>query len=83
MTAPHSTVDPERGDYGYLVWLPTYQVNGVAHPAWAMAGTGGNKVVIVPDLDTVVVVTTENYNVRNPHGLADALIAGHALAAMK
>jgi len=83
MTAPHSTVDPERGDYGYLVWLPTYQVGGRPHPAWAMAGTGGNKVVIVPDLDTVVVVTTENFNVRNPHGLADALIAGHALAAMK
>jgi hypothetical protein len=30
-----------------------------------------------------VVVTTENYGVRNPHGLADALIAQHALAAMK
>lgn len=83
MVAPHSTVSPERGDYGYLVWLPTYQVGGTPHPAWAMAGTGGNKVVIVPDLDAVVVVTTENYNVRNPHGLADTLIADHALAAMK
>ena len=83
MVSPHSTVSPERGDYGYLVWLPTYQVGGRPHPAWAMAGTGGNKVVIVPDLDAVVVVTTENYNVRNPHGLADTLIADHALAAMK
>jgi hypothetical protein len=47
-----------------------------------MSGSGGNKVVVVPDLEAVIVVTTENFNVRNPHGLSDALIAGHALAAM-
>ena len=82
MTSPHASVDPQRGDYGYLTWLPTYTVAGKPYAAWAMAGTGGNKVVIVPDLDAVVVVTTENYGVRNPHGLADALIADHALAAM-
>lgn len=82
MITPHASVDPQRGDYGYLTWLPTYTVRGQPHAAWAMAGTGGNKVVIVPDLDVVVVVTTENYNVRNPHGLADTLIAEHALAAI-
>lgn len=82
MTTPQASVDPQRGDYGYLIWLPTYTVNGQPHAAWAMAGTGGNKVVIVPDLEAVVVVTTENYNVRNPHGLADTLIAEHALASI-
>lgn len=82
MTAPHSSVGEGRGDYGYLTWLPTYVVAGKPHAAWAMNGTGGNKVVIVPDLDAVVVVTTENYDVRDPHGLADALITDHALAAM-
>jgi len=81
MTRPHARA-ADHGDYGYLIWLPTYTVAGRTHSAWAMAGTGGNKVVIVPDLDAVVVVTTENYGVRNPHGLADALIADHALAAM-
>lgn len=82
MVAPHARVDDRRGDYGYLTWLPTYTVGGKAHAAWAMAGTGGNKVVIVPDLDAVVVVTTENYGVRNPHALADRLISDHALAAI-
>ena len=81
MTRPHASAG-DHGDYGYLIWLPTYTVAGRTHGAWAMNGTGGNKVVIVPDLDAVVVVTTENYDVRNPHGLADALIADHALAAM-
>lgn len=83
MIAPHVNVDPQKGDYGYLIWLPTYSVAGAPHPAWTMSGMGGNKVAIIPDLDAVVVVTTENFNVRNPHGLADTLIADHVLAAMK
>ncbi len=83
MTSPHARVDDQRGDYGYLVWLPTYTVEGRPLKAFAMAGTGGNKVVVVPDLQAVVVITTTNYGVRNPHGLADALIAGHALAALR
>ncbi len=83
MTTPHASAGEGRGDYGYLTWLPSYVVAGKPHPAFAMAGTGGNKVVVIPDLRAVVVVTTENYDVRNPHGLADALITQHALAAMK
>lgn len=83
MTSPHAHVDDQRGDYGYLVWLPTYTVRDRPLRAFAMAGTGGNKVVVVPDLQAVVVITTTNYGVRNPHGLADALIAGHALAALR
>ena len=83
MISPHASVGDDRGDYGYLVWLPTYVVGGRSYRAIAMAGTGGNKVVIVPELQAVVVVTTTNYNVRNPHGLADTLITQHALAALQ
>jgi CubicO group peptidase (beta-lactamase class C family) len=82
MTSPHASVGDGRGDYGYLTWLPTYTVGERPLKAFAMAGTGGNKVVVVPELNAVVVVTTTNYGVRNPHGLADALITGHALAAL-
>lgn len=82
MTTPAASVGEGRGDYGYLLWLPTFQVAGRPHAAWMMSGTGGNKVVIVPDLDAVVVVTTENFNVRNPHGLSDTLVSEHALAAL-
>ncbi len=83
MTTPQVSVDAQRGDYGYLTWLPAYSVNGQQHAAWAMAGTGGNKVVIVPDLDVVAVVTTENYRVRNAHGLSDRLLVEHVLASIE
>ncbi len=82
MTSPHAQVSPERGDYGYLLWLPTYQAGGREHAVWMMSGTGGNKVIVAPDLNAVAVITTENFNVRNPHGLADTLITDYVLAAM-
>lgn len=83
MTTPRANAGEGRGDYGYLTWLPTYEVSGKRYGAYAMNGSGGNKVVVVPELRAVVVVTTENFGVRNPHGLSDSLIAKHALAAMK
>lgn len=82
MTTPHAHVDDQRGDYGYLTWLRTFTVDGRIVRAFAMQGTGGNKVVVVPELRAVVVVTTTNFSVRNPHGVADSLIADHALAAL-
>lgn len=82
MTTPHASVGDGRGDYGYLTWLPSYTVAGKAYPVWMMAGSGGNKVVIVPELHAVVVVTTENFDVRNPHAIADSLITDRALAAL-
>lgn len=82
MTTPHAHVDDQRGDYGYLTWLPTYTVNGRAFRAFAMAGTGGNKVVVIPELHAVIVVTTTNYGVRNPHALVDTLLTTHAIPAL-
>lgn len=50
------------------------------HQSYQMAGTGGNKVVVVPDLG---LVTTTNYGVRNAHQITDKLIAEHILSAVK
>jgi CubicO group peptidase (beta-lactamase class C family) len=72
---PHAAV-PDRDDteYGYLWWRQAFTVGGVRHPAWLMNGMGGNKVVLIPDLDAVIVVTTTNFNVRNPHQISERLI---------
>lgn len=76
--SPHANARPDT-DYGYLIWLQTF--NG--HKAWAMSGTGGNKVVIVPDLDLVAVITTTNFNVRQPHAISEKLLTEHILAAVE
>ena len=79
MLTPHAYVDEQRGEYGYLVWLTPFRKGEGTVSAAQMAGTGGNKVVIFPSLDMVVVVTTENFGVRNPHAISDKLISEYIL----
>lgn len=76
-TAPHAQARPDA-DYGYLIWLQAFG----GHKAWAMSGTGGNKVVVVPDLSLVAVITTTNFNVRQPHAISEKLLNEHILAAV-
>lgn len=80
--APQAQVDEQR-NYGYLLWLYPYSAKGVAHQAYQMAGTGGNKVVVFPGLDMVALVTTTNYGVRNPHQVTDKLIADYIVSAIE
>jgi CubicO group peptidase (beta-lactamase class C family) len=80
--SPQAQVDDTR-NYGYLLWLYPYAHKGVSHPAWQMAGTGGNKVVVIPDLDMVITITTTNYGVRNPHVISDKLISEVILDAVE
>ena len=75
-------VDEQRY-YGYLLWIYPYMSKERSHPSYQMAGTGGNKVVIFPEQELVVVVTTTNYGVRNPHQVSDKLIADFVLDALQ
>jgi len=75
--APHAEART-GADYGYLWWLQTF----AGHKAWLMNGSGGNKVIVIPDLDLVVVITTTNFNVRGSHGISEKLLVEHVLAAV-
>jgi hypothetical protein len=48
-----------------------------------MTGNGGNKAMVFPDLDMVVVITATNYNVRGAHELTDRLLTDFILAAVQ
>jgi len=80
-TSPQVQVD-DGVRYGYLWWLRTFDVGGVAHRSYGMNGNGGNKLLVFPDLDAVVVVTTTNYNVRGSHQLTDKLVTDRVLPAL-
>ncbi|HEX2831799.1 MAG TPA: serine hydrolase [Thermoanaerobaculia bacterium] len=68
-TTPKAAVD-DGIEYGYLWWLRSY----AGHRSYGMGGNGGNRVVVIPDLELVVVVTTTNFNQRDAHQLSDKLI---------
>ena len=74
MTTPHAHIDDERGDYGYLTWLPSFTSEGQRYPAIGMFGAGGSKAVIIPELDMVAVITSTNFGNRNAHALSQKLL---------
>ncbi|MGA8300033.1 MAG: serine hydrolase [Terriglobales bacterium] len=81
-TEPHAQID-DQTEYGYLWWLRSFKSGSTAHPAFCMAGNGGNKVCVFPALDLVVVITSTNYNTRGMHEQTDKLLSDYILAAIK
>jgi CubicO group peptidase (beta-lactamase class C family) len=79
---PHVRVDDDT-EYGYLWWLKSFKTRDKTYAAYFMSGNGGNKVVVFPELDMVVVVTTTNYNQRDAHELTEKLLSDHVLAAVE
>lgn len=64
----------EEADYGYLWWLMKVPVGGKTILAPTMAGAGGNTVWLIRDKRAVVVITTSNFNERQPHLLTLKLL---------
>lgn len=81
MMTPHVHIDDDRGDYGYLTWLPSFKVPGRSISAAGTYGNGGNKVVIIPALEMVIAITTTNYGVSHSHALSERLITEYILPA--
>jgi CubicO group peptidase (beta-lactamase class C family) len=59
----------ELRSYGYLWWLADFKsgTTGKKYPAYFMSGNGGNKVIVVPSLKLVSVITATNYNQPGMH----------------
>ena len=55
---------PDKNQYGYLWWHDTYEVNGKKIETIEARGAGGQFIFIVPELESVVVITAGNYRNR-------------------
>lgn len=78
---PHAQAR-EGVDYGYLWWLQPFSVGDKTVATYAMSGMGGNKVYVLPEWDTVVVITTTNFRVPGPHPLTEKLLTTLILPAL-
>jgi len=79
---PHVRVDDDT-EYGYLWWLRSFGPAGHKHAAYMMSGNGGNKVAVFPDLDMVVVVTSNNFNTKGMHEQTERILSEYILAALE
>lgn len=79
--APHAQVD-ESTNYGYFWWLKNFTQDGKTNSVAMMSGSGGNKVVLIPALRAVVVITTTNFQVRQPHAISEKLLTDYVFTAL-
>ena len=71
--AAHAKANDDM-DYGYLWWLMRWPVGQATWRSYSMNGSGGNSVQVFPEQRVVVVVTTTNYNERQPHQITAKLL---------
>ena len=71
----HARIDDETG-YGYLWWLRSF----AGARSFYMTGMGGNRVHVFPELEAVVVITSENFGRRDAHALSDRLLLEQVLS---
>jgi CubicO group peptidase (beta-lactamase class C family) len=72
-TRPHVSVD-EHIDYGYLWWLRMQPHKGKTYRSSYMAGAGGSRVTVVPELNSVAVVTSQNFGNPQAHSITENMI---------
>ncbi|MBP2831646.1 serine hydrolase [Aquimarina sp. U1-2] len=72
----------KKNTYGYLWWHETYTINQKPIAAIEARGNGGQYISIIPELNLVIVVTTENYNKKGAAKQTEKIIKEYVLSAL-
>lgn len=72
---------PELTDefYGYLLFNKTFKINDTEIEAFNASGNGGNKIMILKDINVVIVITARAYNQAYGHYQANEIIERYLL----
>lgn len=63
MTTPRTSIPGQSQQYGYLWWLDRTKTAGLpSTPLWWAQGNGGNFLIVLPGVNSVLVVTGTRFN---------------------
>lgn len=68
--------------YGYQWWIFNYGWNEESHNIPIAMGNGGERIFVLAELDTVVVITAGNYNDFRRSAISDEIFANYILPAL-
>jgi CubicO group peptidase (beta-lactamase class C family) len=81
----HESLEPrfptDYGRYGYLWWLEPFAVGNRAITSAEAYGLGGQRIIILPTLDMVIVMTTGRYDIEDGWKATIPLISDFILPA--
>lgn len=66
-------------DYGYLWWLMDVGIGSERVPTYTAAGWGGQRLIVIPDFNTMIMFTGGNYDSYEP---VDEIMMRHILPAL-
>lgn len=73
-TKPHANAR-ENVDYGYLCWLQKFGTADKQYFAYYMAGNGGSKIAVFPELGLTVVITSNWYGTGKAHMQSERILS--------
>jgi CubicO group peptidase (beta-lactamase class C family) len=82
-TRVHSRLGSRNRGYGYLWWVEEYPFRGRTIQSYAALGTGGQIVVVFPELDLVVATQGGSYASNGWRYFGAELIPNHVLPAVR
>ncbi len=78
MLFPHVSANEEQ-NYGYQWWQREFACGDATVSGWYMSGNGGNKVVVIDELDLTIVVTATLYSTNGMHQQSTDIIEKYVL----
>jgi len=67
----HTRIPNRESAYGYLWWLQQWQIGDRPVEVAAMNGNGGNRVMVIPAHELVIVITKTDFNTPEMHRNTD------------
>lgn len=72
----------ENTDYGYLCWIQKFGAPEKSYSAYYMAGNGGSKIAVFPELHLTVVITSTWYGTGKAHAQSEKILSEFIIPAI-